>query len=296
MKAGKAVLLCLLAWILVPGGKVACQEGFELTAKERVKVPSEYAHILTGTFQCDSDSNLYVRPYDPELTGPVLKISADGQRVTRVTLGSVPGFDHAELRDFAVTPEGQVYFLAPRLSAEKQPENYVLKFDKEGKPAGSVRVEGPYLLLRIGVFPSGGVFLAGWNQRSASANPHEPRRPFAGIVDSQGRLVKDLAGLKEDIQFRKEDLAAKTPKESDAAVLEYERTISGSQVRSGEDGNFYLMRYAPEGPVLVLSPSGEVLRVSHLQPPRSARLVDIKLARGRLAAVFLRKPDQQKGE
>ena len=56
---------------------------------------------------------------------------------------------------------------------------------------------------------------------------------------------------------------------------------------SGEDGNVYLLRATPKGPIYVISPTGEVVRTLHLTPPDpNARLLEIKLAPRLIAAVF----------
>jgi hypothetical protein len=58
-----------------------------------------------------------------------------------------------------------------------------------------------------------------------------------------------------------------------------------------DDGNVYAMRYGGLPRVEVISPSGTI-RTVNLDAPKSARLTSIKVAKGRIAAMFT----QPKGE
>lgn len=67
-----------------------------------------------------------------------------------------------------------------------------------------------------------------------------------------------------------------------------------SSAETSEDGNIYLMRNTPSGPVHVISPSGTVRNSISLIPPKGARLSTVKVASGRLVALYIRdNPDRE---
>ena len=61
-----------------------------------------------------------------------------------------------------------------------------------------------------------------------------------------------------------------------------------SSMELADDGNVYLMRHSPTGPVYVIAPSGQVLKRIALSPPEGSYLSEIKVSHQELAAEYIR--------
>src|SRR3981081_2598742 len=61
-------------------------------------------------FRCDSDGNIYLRVYNEDLKSPVIRVSADGQKVTQFVIPVDEGL--SGIQDFWATGDSELYVLA----------------------------------------------------------------------------------------------------------------------------------------------------------------------------------------
>jgi len=85
-------------------------------------------------------------------------------------------------------------------------------------------------------------------------------------------------------------------KDKASAKRTYLEAVVGSVVEPGDDGKLYLMRRTATGPVYAISSSGVVEKAVIPASPRGARLTIIKVAKGRLAAQFVRDTSDDSAE
>jgi hypothetical protein len=62
--------------------------------------------------------------------------------------------------------------------------------------------------------------------------------------------------------------------------------LDSSSLQTADDGSVYLARSAPQGPVFIISPGGEVRRVMLTTPDSGAALLSVKIAGGKIAAEY----------
>jgi len=65
-------------------------------------------------------------------------------------------------------------------------------------------------------------------------------------------------------------------------------SLVASVIATADDGNAYLMRYGKSGLVFAISPSGSVIHRFELDSPPNSSLREVKVARHRIAALFVR--------
>jgi len=237
------------------------------------------APALVLPAKCDGDGNAYVRVYQmEERKSTVYRISRDGKGVARFSLESMVELTRAH--DFAPGSGGEVHVLASKGADEA----YVVTFDADGKHEDTVKLEVPLQPGQIAVFASGDLLVAGREPASSDLGSAATAHPFLGIFTSRGQLVKRLL-LRNDV--RPENIKNKA-----RANSKYLEAVVGSAIEPGDDGRLYLMRRTAGGPVYAISSGGVVEKVVLPASPQGARLSAIKVAKGRLAAQFVRdRPD-----
>jgi hypothetical protein len=292
MKIGRRLqtfaLILLSGWL--PAQRISTLE-----LKEKVSVPNVFAGILVGDIKCDASSNLYFQPYAPsrDRTGiygnSIVKISANGEKKTRFDLSTVSGFEQAEIVDFNVG-NGDIYFLA---SKNSEGPVYLLKFDADGKYKSLSRLEADITPRQLAAFGDGNLLIGGFVVNRENIPSNSAKQPFLGVFNERGQLLFPVS-LKGDIGPQNASSASSEDNNLEPR-RSYEKAIAISIMQSGQDGNVYLMRFSPQGPVFTISPSGRMLRVLKLQAPEAAKLATIKLANDRLAALFLKKKQGERG-
>jgi len=160
-----------------------------------VVVESELGGAFREPLKCDSEGSVYVRGYDAVLRSkiPIRKFDTQkGVRLASFSLDSAPGLEFETGDEFFVAPDGELYWLTATKS-----ERYILTFAKDGTFKGKVKLEfgKPFLPYQLAVFAGGEFLISG-------LNPEDPgkksdKKPFTGIFDKQGRLVKRIA-LQDD--------------------------------------------------------------------------------------------------
>ncbi len=178
--------LISLVTLLTLSGSLERQE---LRIKSRVSVPSVSAQIVTGRSRCDPDKNVFLSPGNlgGGMPTTVLKISPDGQKITRYEFGSTPDLGSVVLVEYAIGPDSEVRALVSRQDGTK----YLSSFDTAGKYIGSSRIEMSYFTPGLlAVLPAGNVLISGSERAEPGANL--PFQPFLGIFNSRGQLVKKV--------------------------------------------------------------------------------------------------------
>lgn len=287
MGAKSPWVLLLPFLVAMPG--VGQAPRLELHIKDVVAVPNAYAQVTVGHSRCDSNGDVFFVSYQPGHPNTVTRIRADGREVSSVSLSSVPELSSSALQDFAVAPDGTVYVLAYKAAPSLPGEILVVRFDKDGSQPATTRLEAPGLFpTQLAVFSSGELFVAG---RQEETDSHESRHtvPFAGVFNERGQLVRKVE-LVGDIQPASPDTPDKDKSKAMNAE-DYEGALDLTMAEAGPDGNIYLTRPTPEGPVFAVSPAGSVVRTIHLVPPApNLQLTDVKVAAGRIAAAYEGEP------
>jgi hypothetical protein len=268
----------------------AAQVSLELKVKDRVAVPNGSAKSMVAPFACDSDGNVLLRPGKAPLN-EVLKVSADGTKVTRFSVTSAPGFEHSAhspAQAIAVSPDGDSYIATTMPPGDP----YLLRFDRNGQYRSSIRLEseGVSVVMQLAVFSSRSFFVSG----SRTGSKTDPVASFAGVFDDRGKMVAT-------VKFPQPEKRGPGGTSSDSAHVEKSwleklqstlDTINLSLAESGGDGNVYFTRRGPGEPIYVVSPTGEVLKEIPLDAPKEAgfKLQAAKAAGGRLAIMYQGQP------
>ncbi len=268
--------LISLVTLLTLSGSLERQE---LRIKSRVSVPSVSAQIVTGRSRCDPDKNVFLSPGNlgGGMPTTVLKISPDGQKITRYEFGSTPDLGSVVLVEYAIGPDSEVRALVSRQDGTK----YLSSFDTAGKYIGSSRIEMSYFTPGLlAVLPAGNVLISGSERAEPGANL--PFQPFFGIFNSRGQLVKKVVP-QNDLEPPKLSGAA----EDRRKLAQHHLSLISGMAETSQQGEVYVSRLTATGPVLVVSPSGELVRTLHLQPPENGwQLRNIALDGRTLAAEY----------
>lgn len=250
----------------------------QLTATAKVPLVG----TLVGNGRCDDAGDMYVRFMDAEMNKmyhgitkiPIEKIKPDGSvaatfRITEAS-ADISG------KDFFVSGDGRVY------QAGFMPDGavYVAEFASGGSLKSKIRLDStgfvPYHIAR---FESGEFLLSG---TTGLSNDH---RPFTGVFDAKGRLIKEIYEPEDEDSRRR----------AEAGELDFvpEGTNAGNafvwhgDAALGSDGNAYLLRASSPALIYVVSPKGDVVRKLRIDAPDAGLVArSIKPGQGRLAISF----------
>ncbi len=256
--------------------------------RESVDIANQSAALMVGSFDCDSDSNVFfMPPAGRSLPSSIVRISADGRKATPFSLASVPGFDKAVISAYSVGLDDRVYVLAA-----KDDDGYVVTFDKDGQfgSASKLEVVKGSLLMRIGVTARDLYFIGGAQRKGEK----KIRSEINAIFDSHGQVVASVE--LGQARIGDGDINISDPPIVDTDRMARDQKLQDlvdlSIVRGAEDGNFYFSRFEAKGPIFVVSPAGQVVRQIRLVPPKDpgSELLDIKLSKGRLAVGYEGEP------
>src|SRR6266436_4058046 len=248
--------ICVIAAVCVAADKPRMIEGVN-TVTTQVFAPGRYSH-----FRCDSDGNIYLRVYTGELTSPVVKVSPEGKLLTTFLSDSASKL--VSIQDFWVTSTGEVFVLAEKGGGE----GAILVFDADGKSKEEVLLDVPVRQNQLAV-------VVPLEERSVANGS-----PFLAIFNSRGQLLKRIQ-LPKDVKPK-----AKQP--LTRADLNYAETVVNSATEISDDGTVYFVRHTRTGPVYAISAGGRVTRTVRLKPPEGAILSTVKVARGTVAAEFVK--------
>ena len=285
----KPALLALLASVSIVAWAGEVQKALELNVTESVEVANQSAAAMVGLFECDSGSNVFFMPPGGNgLPDTVVRISSDGSKKTPFRLGAVPEFQKSAILAYAVGLDDHIYIL----TAKPDGDSFVVGFDKEGQLGSVTKLEVPKgaFLRRIAVSSEGSYFVGGSQQEGENL----VRKPLDALFNAHGQMIATVNLMKRQTaapNLKASDMPRLSPDQM-AKAQSLQARVDLSIVRTGADGNFYFSAFDPRGPVLVVSPSGEVERQFDLIPPKEAgfELLDLKLSNGRLAVAYQGEP------
>ena len=234
--------------------------------------------------KCGPDGTIYIRFAGAGSEPTVTLIREDGKIASEIHLRAIPEFTENTLYDFA-PGNGDVLVLSAKGKPHTQTVWYVSRFKTDGTYVSSVKVntgfKPDFEPLHIAAFLSGDLLVAGITK--GRKGDEVASVPFAGIFGADGEFQRQLV-FQHDVS--KEDVKQKP---SDANFSEAEQIrdlLEVSYLQSGDDGNAYLMRHTPTGPVFVVSSGGVVRRVALVPPVKSADLQWIVPSGGFIAAQY----------
>lgn len=246
------------------------QAGPTLHRTDAVSV-NEEASLTVFPIKSDRDGNIYIRLYETGNLrgGPILKISADGKKTVRFSLSGQK--DVGGIQDFSPGPDGELFLLT-----RNKDQTFILRYSSDGHLDGTESVEnGQATLNQIAVFSSSEFLLGGKEELPAkevsNALVEKHSLPFWGIFNPSGQLLKKLTPTVDHGESKEAEDSGKRPGPMNA--------------EPADDGNVYATRYGGLPQVQVISPSGAIRTVS-LDVPKGVRLTSIKVAKGRIAAMF----------
>jgi hypothetical protein len=176
--------------------------------------------------KCDPSGNIYYRPAmiaNPNDMGrsPVVRISADGRKTMTFDISGAPELSKSRfsMRDFAVSPGGEVYFLGTDFDKRRV---VIAKFDSDGRYSSTIAVEPKFVPSRLVPLGDGGFLVAGSEEAGAGDAPKgmpvtTPRAAFTGILDQSGRLVYRVTLKDDSAESRRAEAEAEKPKPEKAA-------------------------------------------------------------------------------
>lgn len=263
------------------------------------------AESIEARFSCDPDGRIFLRLAMPDtgIEDPV-SVSRDGKTLVRfgrekiydvpqpsltsvflvgsdvyiLGLGRTPlGYD-TKWR----TPSGEI-----ESHAASKLSTFVAHFDKDGKYAGSVRLDLPFGAQQMGVFANGDFLISGIQGM---------RQARVAIVGSNGQLRRYLE-LNGDVHVKEESAASeKDPGAFPAFGISEGSTDSSpretlfdvvSTSRIVQDGQNLLLFRPTAGPIYSIAPSGDV-HVHKLEVEGGYKLFTIKPTRNAWIVEFIR--------
>jgi hypothetical protein len=263
------LLVCLVVlWQYAAFPQQAVRLELRVTDERPIKMLHSAPLIVQVPIQCDARGNLYFQGYDSQNlnAAPVNRISADGSEVSQISLRDAPGFEEGAVYDFAVSLQGEVYFLAAR----KKEEFEVVRFSSNGKYESAFRVGTGISPVNLAVFSTGEILISG-SQKAQYPGEREGT-PLLALFDRFGRFLLELAIARDPLpEFKLQDTI-----------------VPGMTLGiPGDDGNIYLLRRTEPPSVFVLSSSGVTLRRVVVRPPDdSYRVSSFRVYGGRLLVEF----------
>jgi hypothetical protein len=274
-----------LAFLLILVTLAAYAQSFKsLTYVDNVSVPNageKYRTAVQLPMKCGPEGLIYVRFAVAGLESAVTSIKENGKDVSSTRLSEIPDFSENDLYDFAPA-SGQVFLLSGKGRPDGPTTYYVSRFKADGAYISSTVIDigfrPDFEPREIAAFPSGNLLIAGM------VKGHDvPFIPFAAIFTDAGQFVRqvDLKGDLTDKDAKKESSDA-----SFSPAQQIRNLLEVSFLQTADDGNIYLMRHTPSGPVFVVSPGGSVRRVPLTPPAQGTDLQWIMASNGAIAAQY----------
>jgi len=261
---------------------VFAQAPSSLVVKRAASVRNEKAEDFVLPVTADTVGNIYLRYSDGwKRPDAVSKISRAGKKVLSFGLSGVPGLSEAEIGSFCVS--GDKLFLLARRRVGPSEIAYIVAFGLDGAFLSSVRIDGDLEADQISPLPSDRFILVGRGRGAPGAGDSTPQ---TAIISSEGKMVESIR-LEGDVTpiEREKRTAANGAVRRDK---DFEMSLAASTIETADDRNVYLMRYGKNGLVFVISPNGGVIHRFALESPSDSSLKEIKVARHKLAALFVR--------
>lgn len=247
-------ILILLSSSLVAAAQTEPEQyvpRLQLKVKEKLLVPNLFGTFWGGiNTLCDEKGNLYARP---DGRGPIVRVSADGQKVTNIDIKPLPDFaGNRYISAWTIGLRGEVHLIA----LNKDRQECLLTLDDEGDLRSSGKLDSEFFFYHLAVFPSGELLGVGVKEHEGMNDV--VGEPYTAIFDRNGKLLTELT-LPGDLKGHRVN------EKSDDYTSE--KAIFFGQEVPADDGNIYLMRNTGRHPLFVISPAGDVVRKLSLDPP-----------------------------
>lgn len=271
--------LLFVSLLLVAPGNEA-QTSTPLTFEKPIPVAVRHDLAFVNPIKCGSAGQIQFR-YDTVDNG-VSSISADGRKTWWAGLEQVPDLlnrkvARAWLADFAPTDDGGVYLLMYRAFGTERAPQAVARFDGDGVFVSLIPLDeafDPNFDGRtLALFPDGKFLLAGYDRPSF--------KPVTALFGSDGQFLK-LVSLPGDVR----PISKGRQSTSSNVLTDAAREVELSAAQSADDGNVYLTRLSPQGPVYVISPAGTARKVDLRPPDDEAKLLEARASAGAIAAFY----------
>jgi hypothetical protein len=253
---------------------------------DKVSIPVKKAGFAVQLpMKCGPDGMVYVRFAEAGPEPAVTLIREDGKVVSTIRLSAVPEFSENDLYDFAPA-NGEVFILSGKGKPHVPTTFYVSRFKADGTYVSSVALDigfrPDFEPREIAAFPSGSLLVAGMTKG------HDvPFVPFTAIFTDQGEFLRQVV-LEKDISDK--DAKQQPSDASFSWAQQIRNLLDVTFLQTSDDGNAYLTRHTPRGPVFVVSPGGSVRRVL-LTPPVQGATLQWTMASGGSIAVLYRSRD-----
>lgn len=266
----------------------------QLTITGRTQSDGIQLGVISYPVKAAANGDVYVRLIDHATpgSGPVVKISSDGKSSVRFILPRVEKSDDGnvgDLEDFAPATNGGAYILvSTQLTVGKPVEYKLYRYGGDGKLETTTTVGSSFRPLKFAVLESGDLCMTGIEEGSLSGIS----KLRTAMFDRKGQWIRDVVlpgdvSLPADVSSGETDAFA----EHDARFA-----ILTTMIEAADDGNIYLTRRTPSGPVFVISAQGTVLHRFLLHPPERSQLGAVKVGKGVIAAEYRQYATRDKAE
>jgi hypothetical protein len=284
------ILFRLLLPLFAVASLAAAQDFRSLRYLDQVPVTGYKAKggfAVQQPMKCGLDGVLYVRFASANSEAGVTLIGDDGKMISNIRLSEIPEFSQNDFYDFAPA-NGEVFVL----SGKEKPHYptvtnyYISRFKIDGTYISSTLLD---ISFRPDFEPRAlAAFLSGNFLISGIAKGHDvPFVSYTAIFTEAGQFLHQVV-LKNDVTDKD---AEQKPIDSSFSLAEQERNlIEVTFLRTANDGNIYLTRNTPRGPVFIVAPGGSAERVP-LVPPKDGADLEGVMADGGLLVAQYRSPD-----
>lgn len=236
-------------------------EHHKLAEAETITFSEVQADAFLDPLVCDADENLYLQTEATGFTG-IRKLDLKGHQLAVFYPGSAPGIGPIDaVGSFSVSANGDLY----ELIFPHEPNRYVAAFDSSGKPKSKIKLDAGFSFTPSQIASLGSDYLLLAGMRPDGNPSVHPMRPFTGIFDSSGTLVKEV-NLEDDGKIY--DMAAA----GDHRVVPVDKppffnnAVQHGKAISAPDGNAYMMRVLLPSVVYGISPAGAVVHRFTVDP------------------------------
>ena len=253
------------------------------------RLPGRHVPAIIAPMKCGADGQMFIRFADDAQGSSISIISLYEEAAFSVSASEVNDVKDGHVEDFAPGPGGETYLLLSRQTKPGQEEEYIAKFDDAGAYVSATKLSIDFHARRLAIFANAQEFVITGYTLKGKGLPNVPVLPITVLFDSAGQLLRYVT-LPQDIQ---DNVKVKHFHEGGHTIPQH-AVIDMSSLQASNDGNIYLMRATPTGPVYSISPGGAVHRIALIPPGERADLLTIKVDGGRLVAEYNRYGEDNK--
>lgn len=247
----------------------------------QVLTPATAESSFVSPLVCDEEGNLYLQTEQAGFS-TIRKLSPKGETLATFDTASVSDVKPIDISGpFSVSQDGELY----QLVFPEDVVRYVAIFDSHGRFKSKVKLDTGFAWTPATVAPlvSGYLLVAGMRY---DGDPHvHPMRPFTGIFDSSGSLVKEV-NLEDDTRIY-EMAAAGDHRVVPPENPSINRAVMRGRAIPAQDGNAYLMRVLSPAMVYGISAGGAVVHRFTVDPGEANYVpLGMHISRDRIAIQF----------